>query len=47
MLSILPATATLIGVLVLGQIPRPVEIVGVVLVVFGVAVHEIADEPAH
>ena len=44
MLSILPATAALIGVLVLGQIPAPVEIVGVVLVVFGVAVHEVVDE---
>jgi len=47
MLSILPATAALIGVLVLGQIPAPVEIVGVVLVVFGVAVHEVVDEQAH
>ncbi|MGH2776276.1 MAG: EamA family transporter [Actinomycetota bacterium] len=47
MLSILPATATLIGVMVLGQIPTPVEVVGVVLVVFGVAVHEIADGQAH
>jgi inner membrane transporter RhtA len=40
MLSILPATAALIGVVVLGQIPAPVEIVGVVLVVVGVAVHQ-------
>jgi len=47
MLSILPATAALIGVLVLGQIPTPVEVVGVVLVVFGVALHEVVDEPAH
>jgi inner membrane transporter RhtA len=45
MLSILPATATLIGVLVLGQVPAPVEVVGVLLVVLGVAVHEVADEP--
>ena len=47
MLSILPATAALIGALVLGQVPTPVEVVGVVLVVFGVAVHEMADEPGH
>lgn len=40
LLSILPATATLIGLLVLGQIPTPVEIVGVLLVAVGVAVHE-------
>ena len=43
MLSILPATAALIGVLVLGQIPAPVEIVGVVLVVIGVAVHQASE----
>jgi len=47
MLSILPATAALIGALVLGQIPSSVEVVGVVLVVFGVAVHEMAEEPGH
>lgn len=47
MLSILPATAAVIGVMVLGQIPTSVEIAGVLLVVLGVAVHEIADEPEH
>jgi inner membrane transporter RhtA len=47
MLSILPATAMLIGVVVLGQVPTTVEVVGVLLVVIGVAVHEEADEPAH
>ncbi|MGH2750145.1 MAG: EamA family transporter [Actinomycetota bacterium] len=43
LLSILPATATLIGVLVLGQVPTGVEIAGVLLVVGGVAVHEVAE----
>ena len=40
MLSILPATATLIGVLVLGQIPTVIELIGVLLVVVAVVVHE-------
>ena len=39
MVSLLPATATLIGVVVLAQIPSPAEIVGVGLVVAAVAVH--------
>jgi len=47
MLSILPATAMVIGLLVLGQIPTTVEVLGVLLVVLGVAVHEEAAEPAH
>jgi inner membrane transporter RhtA len=47
LLSILPATAMVIGVLVLGQIPTAVEVAGVLLVVIGVAVHEEADEPTH
>ena len=37
--SLLPATATVIGVIVLAQIPRPLELAGVCLVVSGVAVH--------
>jgi len=45
LLSILPATASLIGVLVLNQIPAPVEIAGVALVVVGVAVHQEAGDP--
>jgi inner membrane transporter RhtA len=40
MVSLLPATATVIGIVVLTQIPTPKEIVGVVLVVAGVAVHQ-------
>jgi inner membrane transporter RhtA len=39
MLSLLPAVATVIGVVVLAQIPSAVEISGVALVVAGVAVH--------
>ena len=40
MVSLLPATATVIGVVVLTQIPSAAEIVGVVLVVAGVALHQ-------
>jgi len=39
LLSLLPATATVIGVLVLGQFPSPIEVAGVALVVAGVALH--------
>jgi inner membrane transporter RhtA len=39
LLSLLPATATAIGVLVLAQIPRPLELAGIALVIGGVAVH--------
>ncbi len=39
MLSLLPATAALMGVVVLGQIPGPAEAAGSALVVAGVAVH--------
>ncbi len=39
MVSLLPATATVIGVLVLSQVPTWVEIAGVTLVVAAVAVH--------
>ncbi|WP_250030788.1 EamA family transporter [Paractinoplanes maris] len=40
MVSLLPATATVVGVLVLTQIPSLAEVAGVVLVVAGVALHE-------
>ena len=40
LVSLLPATATVIGVIVLTQIPEPVEVFGVALVVTGVAVHQ-------
>lgn len=39
LVSLLPATATVIGIVVLGQIPSVVELVGVSLVVAAVAVH--------
>ncbi|MEO1020091.1 MAG: EamA family transporter [Pseudomonadota bacterium] len=40
LLALLPATATVIGVIVLGQIPGMIDIVGVGLVMLGVAVHK-------
>lgn len=40
MVSLLPATATIIGVVVLTQIPSIGEVVGVLLVIAGVAVHQ-------
>jgi inner membrane transporter RhtA len=43
--SLLPATATVIGVVVLTQIPTAAEVVGVALVVAGVAVHQQLPEP--
>ena len=39
LVSLLPATATVIGLLVLAQVPTPQELAGVGLVVGGVAVH--------
>jgi inner membrane transporter RhtA len=39
MVALLPATATVIGVIVLAQVPSVVEVLGVGLVVAGVAVH--------
>lgn len=40
MLALLPATASVIGVVVLRQFPTPAELAGVALVVIGVAVHQ-------
>ena len=45
MVSLLPATATVIGVVVLAQIPSPVELTGVALVIAGVALHREPPEP--
>jgi inner membrane transporter RhtA len=39
MVSLLPATATVIGVVVLSQVPSPAELAGVSLVIAGVALH--------
>ena len=47
MLAILPATATLIGALVLAQIPTLRDLIGIGLVMLGVALHQqgaVADE---
>ena len=43
MVSLLPATATVIGIVVLAQIPSPLEVLGVALVVAAVAVHSDAE----
>ncbi|MEM1428313.1 MAG: EamA family transporter [Pseudomonadota bacterium] len=45
LLALLPATATLIGVLVLRQIPSGTDMVGVLLVMLGVALHKPAPMP--
>ena len=39
MLSLLPATATIIGLVVLAQVPTVVEVAGIALVIFGVGLH--------
>jgi inner membrane transporter RhtA len=39
LVSLLPATATVIGIVVLGQFPSAAEAAGVALVVLGVAAH--------
>ena len=39
LLSLLPASATVIGILVLHQIPTLLELVGVLLVAGGIALH--------
>ena len=41
MVALLPATATVIGIVVLTQVPSLAEVVGVTLVVVGVALHRI------
>ena len=45
LVSLLPATAAVIGVIVLGQVPSLAEAAGVMLVIAGVALHR-APEPA-
>ena len=46
MVSLLPATATVIGVVVLAQVPSAAEVAGVALVVAGVALHREVRQPA-
>ena len=43
LLSLLPASAAVIGIVVLHQIPNTLEIVGILLVAIGVALHQEAD----
>ena len=43
LVSLLPATATMIGIVVLVQIPSLIEITGVALVVVGVGLHREAS----
>ena len=45
MVSLLPATATVIGIVVLTQIPSARELTGVALVIAGVAIHREPREP--
>jgi inner membrane transporter RhtA len=45
MVSLLPATATVVGIVVLAQIPSPVEVAGVALVIAGIALHREPTEP--
>lgn len=46
MVSLLPATATVIGILVLAQVPSWLEVAGVTLVIAGVALHREPPERA-
>ena len=46
MVSLLPATATVVGIVVLTQIPTPAEALGVALVVVGVAAHRARSRSA-
>ncbi|MGH8960512.1 MAG: EamA family transporter [Jatrophihabitantaceae bacterium] len=45
MLALLPAAATLIGLVVLGQVPTRPDIAGIVLVIAGLAVHRESEVP--
>ena len=44
MVSLLPATATVIGVVVLAQLPTAAELTGVALVIAGVALHRDGEQ---
>jgi inner membrane transporter RhtA len=45
MLALLPATATVIGLVVLGQVPTLQDLLGIALVIVGVALHQDRDQP--
>jgi inner membrane transporter RhtA len=44
MLSILPAVATVIGIVVLTQVPTIQELTGIALIACGVAIHQESKE---
>ena len=44
MLSILPAVATVIGIVVLAQVPTIQELTGIALIAGGVAIHQESKE---
>ena len=44
MVSLLPATATVIGIVVLAQVPALSELAGVALVIVGVALHRDGEQ---
>jgi inner membrane transporter RhtA len=46
MVSLLPATAVIVGIVVLGQVPTLAAVAGVALVMLGVAGHRGRDQPA-
>jgi inner membrane transporter RhtA len=43
LLSLLPATSTLIGLIVLRQVPTPGDLAGILLIAIGVAMHQTKD----
>ena len=45
MVSLLPATATVVGLLVLTQVPSPTDVLGIALVIAGVALHREPTPP--
>jgi inner membrane transporter RhtA len=45
MLALLPGTATVIGLVVLGQVPTLQDLLGIALVIVGVALHQDRDQP--
>jgi inner membrane transporter RhtA len=46
MLALLPAAATVIGLLVLAQVPTGRDLVGIALVIAGIAIHQAAHHAA-
>ena len=46
MLALLPAFAVIIGAMILGQVPTAVEIVAILLIMAGVALHQAATTPS-